>query len=455
MKSKVLAILFALLLVSVSSFAGNITVISGDLSVVSNRSITAKVVFDYTDLILEGKPYMEHLQSKGHDFVRDWPMESVASETYFIKCWNKDNKDGMQISSTENNGYMMYFHVKKMHMGSGAASMLVGFGAGGASMSGVMYIFKDMNPIPVLTVEINDQTGRSGMTELVRRTDLYGELAEDLVKSIMKTNKSKVRPSTTPVQVPAFNMASSGAAVQTAAPATTITATAASVPAQQAVAQEVPVQQTVYPAEAPAANTTVQAVQVPQNSQTFETFEQAKGVPATLINAESHLELGRKGDAGNVDELESEKRISLYIDYRDAIFDNKGLEDFIEYMESAADDRDRDPNFRNNWESKHKNTLALAFIEEANGKLSNKDLYVTLTTKQGCKYSVKVVVAKFDDDGNNVCDCLVVRTETGDVIAHYRLEAKGGKFGEYIGLLEQGLASAGEAFGEWLADELD
>lgn len=201
MKSRLLGV-FAMLSFSIAVFAGDITVVSGDLSILKNPAICAKVIFDYTDLMLEGKPYMEQLKSKGDDFVRDWPSESMASEAYFITCWNKDNEGGMEVSAAGGEEYIMYFHVKKMHMGSGAASMLVGFGAGGASMSGTMYIFKDLNSVPVLTVEIENQTGRSGMTELVRRTDLYGELAEDVVKRLKKTKQSKVGPSTTPVQVP-------------------------------------------------------------------------------------------------------------------------------------------------------------------------------------------------------------------------------------------------------------
>ena len=60
-------------------------------------------------------------------------------------------------------------------------------------------------------------------------------------------------------------------------------------------------------------------------------------------------------------------------------------------------------------------------------------------------------VIEFDDDGNNTCDYLIINTENGNVIAHYRLEADGGKVGKYIWLLEQGHSSAGKNFGEFLA----
>ena len=108
-----------------------IKVVCGDLSVFNNPDITASVLFDYEDLRIEGKPYMEHLRSRGNDFVRDWPQESTTSENYFIKCWNHDNEDGMQVTSSPNQDYIMVFDVSDMDMGSGAASMFVGFGAGG------------------------------------------------------------------------------------------------------------------------------------------------------------------------------------------------------------------------------------------------------------------------------------------------------------------------------------
>lgn len=36
---------------------GSIKVECGDLSVINNPDITATVVFDYTNLVIEGKPY--------------------------------------------------------------------------------------------------------------------------------------------------------------------------------------------------------------------------------------------------------------------------------------------------------------------------------------------------------------------------------------------------------------
>ena len=445
MKNKVLGVLITLLLVSVASYAGNITIVSGDLSFFKNPSIRATVKFDYNDLILEGKPYMEQLKSRGDDFVKDWPSESTTSEAYFIKCWNKDNDEGMQITKSEGNEYLMYFHVKEMHMGSGAASMFVGFGAGGASMSGTMYIFKNLNSVPVLVVDIDNQTGRSGMTEIVRRTDLYGELAEDLVKTLKKSKQSKIKPSTKKVNLPNLELKSD----------TEIT------PELEANTKERISTDTITSPNKVSAfitndNNETNAIVVSTiNKEGDNSYEKAKSIPSTVINAKSNLSLDKKGEAGSIEDIVNEKRLSLYIDYSEALINNKSIDDFIDYMQTTVREKERDRDFKNNWENKHRNALALAFIDKANEELADKDLVLRLTTKQGCEYTLKIEVVEFDDDGNNICDYLILKTKTGEVISHYRLEAEGGKVGRYIGLLEQGHASAGEIFGKLLAKKID
>jgi hypothetical protein len=44
------------------------------------------------------------------------------------------------------------------------------------------------------------------MTEIIRRTSLYGELAEDVVKKLKKAKQDKIKPSTDPVSVPNLNL---------------------------------------------------------------------------------------------------------------------------------------------------------------------------------------------------------------------------------------------------------
>ena len=90
---KKIFVLFFSFFIAVSSWSASIKVLSGNLSVFNDNNITATVIFDYSNLNIEGTPYKKWLKDKGSDYVRDWPEQSAASEEYFIRCWNKDNDD--------------------------------------------------------------------------------------------------------------------------------------------------------------------------------------------------------------------------------------------------------------------------------------------------------------------------------------------------------------------------
>lgn len=438
-------ILFVLIMacIATASRAGDINVISGDLSVIRNSSITATVRFDYGALYIEGLPYKEHLQRRGSDFVANWASESQMAEEYFIKCWNHDNDRGLQLAFASRSEYTMVIVVNNMDMGSGAASYFVGFGAGGAKMDGMMYLFKGTDYVPLLTVEIDGQTGRSGLTEMVRRNDLYGELAEDMVKAIEKTKASRVRPSTTAVTLPSVTLygESSASAPQVTEPAPVVKETLRpSTPTRT----ETPRVSASTTKETPARTTRTETTRTNANSD----------IPLTVQRAESYLRLDRRGMAGNFSVLKSESRMSVYLDFSDAIIDHRTEEEFIEYMIYGARERERDPQFAETWETSVKPSLLHKFIGEVNEQLDDERLSLVLVTRQGCPYTLKIKVLEVNDDGDNKCDYLVVETATGDVIAHIRYEADGGSFGRFVGLLEQGMETAGEEFGEIFAKKI-
>ena len=397
-----------------------IKVVCGDLSVFNNPNITASVLFDYEDLRIEGKPYMEHLRSRGNDFVRDWPQESTTSENYFIKCWNHDNEDGMQVTSSPNQDYIMVFDVSDMDMGSGAASMFVGFGAGGATMSAKMYIFKKGNNIPVLVVNINGQSGRSGMTEIVRRVDLYGELAEDLVETLQKTKQSKLPASTKEIIIPSLCQQSTSANHS------------------KPVGQKQPVQESQMKKSNP------QSVILIDNRIDF--LKQIKG---------ENISYKRRNYIGNFNSIASQERISVYLDFSNAKILNRSESDFIKYMETSTDDGELDPNFANNWINKIQPNLLSIFCGEVNKELRDEDLSLRFTSEMDNNYVLKLEVLELDDDGNNIINFLFVNMQTGKVDAQIKCYSDGGRFGEYVGLLNQGFESAGENFSEVLLDQID
>ena len=427
MKRSLFAVIITLF-VSLPAFAkSGIKVLNGDLSVIKNSSITATVVFDYTDLMLEGKPYMEQLKSRGSDFVRDWPSESATSEGYFIKCWNHDNDEGLQVTNASGNEYTMIFVVTEMHMGSGAASMLVGFGAGGASMSAKMYILKNNSNVPVLTVDIDGQSGRSGMTEIARRLDLYGELAEDLVKTLKKTKQSKVPASTEAITVPSMKLSGTVGTDANKAVKTN--------PVQTGKSKNTDAKQQSPKKTKPVAD----------NGNQIEILKQAKGKVITS---------SRRPYLGDFTSLASEERIGVFLDFSKARIMGYPEEDFVQYMQSDAAGKDFDPNYPDTWENTIKPDLISIFCEIVNEELED-DFPMQFVSGTDCNYVLKLEIMDLDEDGNNVINFLFVNMKTGEVDAQIKCESDGGRVGRYTGLLKQGFESAGENFVEEFIDQIE
>lgn len=426
------------------SWAGNINVLSGDLSVINNPEITATVIFDYSDLMIEGKPWKEHLESRGEDFVRDWPTESTQSEAYFIKCWNKDNKKGLQVTTTKGKDYTMVFDVNELDMGSGAASFFIGFGAGGAKMTGMMYLFQGDNSVPVLTVEIDGQTGRSGMTEIARRLDLYGELAEDMVKTMKKTKASKIAAASEEAPANILKLigasTSSSAKAQTPVKSTTKKAKVAK-KATKKTAKSSPKTE-----KEPATSAKTEVKPVIENS------EEVK-----LLLAAHGAEVHRRKDAvqGDFSDIARQRRIGIYLDFSEAQIMGRSESAFIRYMKTSAGKKDLDPNFEDNWND-IKLSLQDLFMSEVNNLLSDEDLSLRFIDKlEGMKYALKMEVLETDDNGNNKVNYLFVDMSTGNVVAQITCESEGGRVGRYIGLLEQGFESGAEDFCDELLDQID
>lgn len=435
--SLVLMTLFSMPLFSKSG----IKVVSGDISVIKDPDITATVIFDYTDLMIEGKPYMEHLKSRGSDFVRDWPKESTTSEAYFIKCWNHDNKQGLQVTSSFGNNYKMVFVVNDMDMGSGAASMLVGFGAGGAKMSGMMYILKDDSKVPVLTVSIENQSGRSGMTELVRRTDLYGELAEDLAETLQKAKQSKVPPSEKAVSIPSMET-KSASTVKSVAKTSQSSSTKS------------------------GKNDTTQNSGKKKVSAATSTVKKSKSVPQPKASVKHNDDLlaevkgedvprRRKPVLGDFKTIADEKTIGLYLDFSDAEIMNRSEDSFVRYMRTSAGRKDLDKDFPNTWENDIKPELLSLFSSKVNEELKDEKIRLRLVERTDLDYVLKLDVIEVDDDGNNTINFLFVNMMTGEVEAQIKCESKGGHVGRFVGLIQQGFESAAENFTKLFIDQID
>lgn len=426
-------LLFSLVILSsMSLFAkGGIKVVCGDLSVINKSDITATVLFDYTNLKIEGKPYMEHLESKGKDFVRDWPSETLTSETYFIKCWNHDNDDGLQVTASSGNEYKMVFVVTEMDMGSGAASMLVGFGAGGATMNAMMYIIQGDNNVPILSVKIDGQSGRSGMTELVRRTDLYGELAEDLVETIQKTKPSKVPASTKTVSIPSLSLK-----------------------------QKASTNMGVVESQTQKVNSVSPQVEhedsVKEVATSIQTEVGSDDIIQFLVSLKGEeIQRRRKPVLGDFDGVKNVRDIGVFLDFSDAEIMGRREKDFVRYMKTSASKKDLDRNFPETWENDIKPELISSFCVKINEELKDEKIKMRFNTDIDYDYILKIEVVDIDDDGNNKINFLIVNMKSRKVEAQITCESDGGRVGRFVGLLQQGFESAAESFAEEFIDQID
>lgn len=185
-------LLLVTLCMAIPSFADDeLQVTANNLSAFNDPNATATVIFDYSNLKIEGTQYEQYLKEHGEDYVRDWPIQNKECEDVFIQQWNKSNSKGLKVDAEKGKPYTMRFEVTDLDLGNVAAALVIGFGAGGAKMSGTMYLYKGDSQTPELTVKITGQTGHSKYTETKRRKDLYKELAQDLVKEIKNTKSKK------------------------------------------------------------------------------------------------------------------------------------------------------------------------------------------------------------------------------------------------------------------------
>lgn len=420
-----------------TSWAGSIKVISGDIAVFNNNGITASLIFDYSNLKIEGTPYQNWLKEKGNDYVRDWPEQCKASEEYFIRCWNKDNDKGLQVTSSEGKEYYMIIDAREMDMGSAAASMFVGFGAGGAKLTGTMYIFKQGCDIPCLTVEIDGQTGRSAVTEMARRIDLYGELAEDMVKTIKKTKASKVSPAKEPVKI-----GNIGGKLSSTDNNTTISKekTAKSAKDRKSAEKQV----TKSNKEATSKKEVINHTS--DNNYKIEYLNNAKG---------NEIPKRRKPYLGDFEGLNTQKYMGVYFDFANAEILGRSEEGFIKYMKTSAGKRDKDSNFDITWENDLKPSLEDLFISEVNAELKDEDIRLRLSSSLDTDYVLKLEILEIDEDGNNLINFLIVDMSNGEVKAQITCKSDGGRVGRFSGLINQGFESAAKNFSEIFIDKID
>lgn len=177
-------ILVLLTFVTANHLMADSRVTLGDANILNDASATFNIVFDFSNTIVEDIPYKEYLASRNADWNRDWPSDQKEGINTFIKKWNKKNKKGMQATNMENAPYTLVIKPTSLHFGSAALSWIIGFGAGGMKISGTLDLYKGYTK--VLSIKVEEQTGKSANTETQRFKSLMGELAQDTLGDVKK-----------------------------------------------------------------------------------------------------------------------------------------------------------------------------------------------------------------------------------------------------------------------------
>lgn len=157
---------------------------SGDVKILKDQKSTFSVEYDFIDAVVEGVPYKEYVASRPAEWQRDWPSDREAGREVFVERWNKKNRGGMKATLSSGGRYRLVIKPTYINFGSAALAWTIGFGAGGMCMSGTVELYD--NDEKVLVIKVDNQTGKSKLTETKRFKSLMEELADDVYKDVVK-----------------------------------------------------------------------------------------------------------------------------------------------------------------------------------------------------------------------------------------------------------------------------
>lgn len=152
---------------------------------------SAFFVIDFSEAKVEGKTWDNWLESKGNDYVKDWPIDIKKLEIYFMSRFNKktNKKGGLQLQNDNpDDRYKFVIHLDDIDMGSigggVVASAFLGVFAkksGGVNLkSGYIDIIDQETNTVVCRLSFKDVKGDSGLNMssqlILALEDLYDEI---------------------------------------------------------------------------------------------------------------------------------------------------------------------------------------------------------------------------------------------------------------------------------------
>lgn len=191
---KKLLFLATILLSAVSTWAKDGDQVTLQAGTASRIWFPSSAYFEtrYYEATVEGKTWDQWLQSKGDDYVRDWPSDNQKVDKFFMERFNKKTKKkgGLFLQNTNpNDDFKVVIHFSEIDMGSvgggvAAAVFLGGFArkAGGVNFKyGYLDIIDNATGKVVCRLSFRDVRGDSGMNMTAQLMLALDDLNDEII----------------------------------------------------------------------------------------------------------------------------------------------------------------------------------------------------------------------------------------------------------------------------------
>lgn len=450
-----------LLLMVVVAMAEDVKLIGGSLSVFHEQE-NAFLEIDYSNTMVKDQTLSQYLKSRGADFERDWPEDKAKALEYFVVQFNRKNKKGLQVITTPGVKckYKMVLHVTYLDMGNGASAFMPWSSAkaGGVIMNGIMDVGEMATGKAICRLASEEVKGLGHPSETVRLGMCYFEFAQRVFK------EAKRNDDVLPIRDSDVDLLLGKKAAKK-------TTTAKKPVAKQEVANDDADEAPAKPAAKTATKTTAKkgttttkttaktgakttASKSAAQQKPAEEKSRSIDVPNSKVkNADWDGDVNRDGEGGSVEELRSVNKMSLYIDFAQAKYDNQSEAELIESVMNHRDSDHRNEYFDNVWKY-YKAMACHTFQKTMNEIFDDNDVKVRLVRRQGEEYTLKIVIREVAGNGEITADYLVVNTQTGETVAAYFKITDGAKRGQFTDLFLVGIENAAKEIGKSMAKRL-
>lgn len=186
---RILITLAALLASSIMFAQNQVSVESGDISVLKEKK-TATIEFNFSDAKVGDETLKEYLKSKGGDYLKDWPADQKEAGEYFIKEFNRRRGISMNIRESESvkkADYEIVVTVLYYNPGNQVAKNIPLIAKDGAStISGYIEIIDKATKKSACKIVIDEVSGASYPSDAMRLGFTYISVVrklEDLLEA--------------------------------------------------------------------------------------------------------------------------------------------------------------------------------------------------------------------------------------------------------------------------------